>query len=54
MYRVFNMGIGLILVVSPRSADAMVTRLVAMGEQAALIGEVVTGTAGEADVQYAD
>ncbi len=54
MYRVFNMGIGLILVVSPRSADAMVTRLVAMGEQAALIGEVVTGPAGEADVQYAD
>ncbi len=54
MYRVFNMGIGLILVVSPRSADAMVTRIAAMGEQAALIGEVVTGTAGEADVQYAD
>jgi phosphoribosylformylglycinamidine cyclo-ligase len=54
MYRVFNMGIGLILVVSPRSADAMVTRLVAMGEQAALMGEVVTGTAGDADVQYAD
>lgn len=54
MYRVFNMGIGLILVVSPRSVDAMVTRIAAMGEQAALIGEVVTGTAGEADVQYAD
>ena len=54
MYRVFNMGIGLILVVSPRSAPAMATRLVAMGQQAPLIGEVVPGTAGEADVQYAD
>ncbi|MBD0316158.1 MAG: phosphoribosylformylglycinamidine cyclo-ligase [Nitrospiraceae bacterium] len=54
MYRVFNMGLGLILIVSPASSQAMMTRLLAMGEQAALIGEVVNGTAGEADVQYAD
>ncbi len=54
MYRVFNMGIGLIMIVSPASAEAMVTRIGAIGEQAALIGEVVAGTAGEADVEYAD
>lgn len=54
MYRVFNMGIGLVLIVSPASAEAMMTHLLAMGEQAWLIGEVVAGTAGEADVEYAD
>jgi phosphoribosylformylglycinamidine cyclo-ligase len=54
MYRVFNMGIGLILVIPAASSEAMMARMSAMGEQAAMIGEVVAGTEGAADVQYAD
>jgi phosphoribosylformylglycinamidine cyclo-ligase len=54
MYRVFNMGIGLILVVSPLSADAMIARALALGEEALIIGEVVTGQESEPGVEYAD
>ncbi len=40
MYRVFNCGIGMILVVSPARVDAALERLAALGESACLIGSV--------------
>jgi len=46
MFRTFNMGIGLILVVSPGDAAAVMERLGSAGEKAYLVGEVVAGGAG--------
>lgn len=54
MYRVFNMGIGLILIVPPATAEPVITRASALGDSATIIGEVVAGKEGEPDVQYAD
>jgi phosphoribosylformylglycinamidine cyclo-ligase len=44
MYRVFNMGIGYVLIVRPTFADAAVRRLKRYGEDARVIGTVVKGT----------
>lgn len=44
MFRTFNMGIGLVLVVPREQAMAVVDALNATGEHAALIGEVVRGS----------
>lgn len=43
MFRAFNMGIGMILVVARESAAAVIQRLQNSGESAALIGEVQRG-----------
>ena len=43
MYRTFNMGIGMVLVVDPVQADATLAALRASGETASIIGEVTTG-----------
>lgn len=43
MYRVFNMGIGLVVVVRPKRVDEVVAFLRSSGEQATVIGEVVRG-----------
>jgi phosphoribosylformylglycinamidine cyclo-ligase len=40
MHRVFNCGIGLILVVAPRDAQAVLSSLAARGESASVIGSV--------------
>ena len=48
MYRTFNMGIGMVLLVDRAVASAVVQRLVEAGEAAAVIGEV---QAGSHDVQ---
>lgn len=44
MWRVFNVGIGMCVIVSPDSADAAVEALGARGETATIIGTVVEGT----------
>jgi phosphoribosylformylglycinamidine cyclo-ligase len=44
MYRVFNMGIGMIAVVSPERVDEVTARLSAAGETPVLLGEIVPGT----------
>ena len=49
MLRTFNMGIGMVLVVSALEVDAVMSDLVAMGEKAYLIGEV---TVGDSVVKY--
>jgi len=43
MYRVFNMGIGMVLIVSPFVANAVMRRLRKIGLAAYLIGEVTAG-----------
>jgi len=43
MHRTFNCGIGMVVVVGPAEADAALGLLRAAGEQASVIGEVVTG-----------
>ncbi|MCY1713182.1 phosphoribosylformylglycinamidine cyclo-ligase [Caproiciproducens galactitolivorans] len=46
MYNTFNMGIGMCMVVSKEQADTAVEELNAMGEQAYIIGSVVSGGEG--------
>ena len=46
MYRVFNMGVGMVVVLSPDDVDAALSSLSASGESAYLIGEVVAGEKG--------
>jgi phosphoribosylformylglycinamidine cyclo-ligase len=48
MHRVFNCGIGLILVVEPARAQACIDHLRAAGETAAHIGTIVRRSAGDA------
>jgi phosphoribosylformylglycinamidine cyclo-ligase len=46
MQRVFNLGIGFVLVVPDRDADALIAQARALGEQAMRIGSVEAGGAG--------
>jgi phosphoribosylformylglycinamidine cyclo-ligase len=52
MYRVFNMGIGLILVVPAQSANAVLKKAEALGDRGWQIGEIVASSGSEAEVQY--
>ncbi|MDX2480049.1 MAG: phosphoribosylformylglycinamidine cyclo-ligase [Desulfuromusa sp.] len=40
MYRTFNYGIGMVLVVSPDEAEDIITRLAGLGDRAYIIGEI--------------
>jgi phosphoribosylformylglycinamidine cyclo-ligase len=44
LYRTFNCGIGMVVVVAEGDADEAVSRLIASGEQAMVIGQVVDGS----------
>lgn len=46
MYKVFNMGIGMVVVLSPGDVDTALSSLNASGESTYLIGEVVAGDKG--------
>lgn len=46
MFRVFNMGVGMIAIVDAKEAEAVVERLLASGEKAWIMGEVVEGEEG--------
>ena len=50
MDRVFNMGVGMVLVVSPHFADSIVAQLADAGLEAWRIGLVQAATASEARV----
>mgnify|MGYP006274458659 FL=1 len=52
MYRVFNMGIGLILVAPAVSADAIIAQAKALGDQGYVIGEIIADTDGRPSVEY--
>jgi len=47
MYRVFNMGVGMVLVTAPRETAAVLKTLSKAGEKPSLVGKVVRGGAGE-------
>ncbi|MCZ6836575.1 MAG: phosphoribosylformylglycinamidine cyclo-ligase [Planctomycetota bacterium] len=44
MLRVFNMGIGYVLIVRPTFANSIITQLNNSGEKATILGEIVKGT----------
>jgi phosphoribosylformylglycinamidine cyclo-ligase len=46
MYRIFNMGIGMVLVVDPEHAGDVTERLRGAGEDPRLLGEIASGTGG--------
>lgn len=54
MYRVFNMGIGLILVVPASAAHAVIAHATAVGDPAYLIGTIVPSTGEGPLVEYVD
>src|SRR5215475_929218 len=54
MFRVFNMGIGLILVVPPSSVSAVLTKAAALGDRGWLIGEIVSAAGGGPEVEYVE
>ena len=43
MYNTYNMGLGMVLAVDPKDADAVVKAIEAAGEKAYIVGEVITG-----------
>ena len=52
MYRVFNMGVGMILVTSADSADAVISRCHQLGERGSRIGTIVSRQAKGRRVEY--
>jgi phosphoribosylformylglycinamidine cyclo-ligase len=54
MYRVFNMGIGLILVAEDSAAQAIIAQATALGDPASRIGTIVASTGTETLVEYVD
>jgi len=54
MYRVFNMGIGLILIAPAPAAVPLLKRAAELGDQGWVIGEIVGQKRGESQVEYAD
>jgi phosphoribosylformylglycinamidine cyclo-ligase len=52
MYRVFNMGIGMILIVAPDYADLAISKIEALGDRAYCLGEMVAQESEEGVVEY--
>ena len=52
MYRTFNCGIGMVLVIDSRAVDDVTQQLIALGESPHVIGEIGAREAGEESVQY--
>ncbi|SHE50044.1 AIR synthase related protein, C-terminal domain [Thermoanaerobacter uzonensis DSM 18761] len=46
MYRTFNMGIGIVVIVDPSDVDKALEKLSGMGEKAYVIGEIVEKEGG--------
>jgi phosphoribosylformylglycinamidine cyclo-ligase len=46
MYRVFNMGIGLVLIVPPKDAEAVIAKAGTLGDIGYRIGEIISGEPG--------
>ena len=44
MYRVFNMGIGYVLIVRPAFAESIVSHLKHLGESPLVLGEITSGS----------
>ncbi len=52
MYRVFNMGIGMILVVPPDAVFGVLKKASSLGDHGWPIGEMVAATEGQREVEY--
>jgi phosphoribosylformylglycinamidine cyclo-ligase len=52
MYRVFNMGIGLIVITPIEQAEAVIKRAGELGDRAYRIGEIAAEQSEEGSVQY--
>lgn len=52
MYRVFNMGIGLVVVVAPQGAEAVIAKLATLGDTGYVIGEMAAEESGHPPVEY--
>jgi len=52
MYRVFNMGIGLVLITAPENVKKVIARAKELGDEAYQIGEMTAGSADEPGVEY--
>ncbi len=50
MYRTFNYGIGMVLVVTPEETEDVIGRLAGLGEQAYLIGEITTADSASVEL----
>jgi phosphoribosylformylglycinamidine cyclo-ligase len=53
MFKTFNNGIGMILVVKSREAEEILERLHSMGEKASLIGEIGKAEKGQDSIEFA-
>jgi phosphoribosylformylglycinamidine cyclo-ligase len=53
MFKTFNNGIGMILIVKSREAEEILERLHSMGEKASLIGEIGKAEKGEDSIEFA-
>ena len=54
MYRVFNMGIGMVVIVMPTDVDGVLRHMQALGEAAYVIGEVGGRTSPDVPVRYGE
>jgi len=54
MYRVFNMGIGLIVIVPAHAADTVVARATELGDPAFRIGDMMLGQVDDSLVEYVE
>ncbi len=54
LYRVFNMGIGLILIVPAEAAQNVLQKAKTFGDHGWIIGEIVSGAEGNPEVEYVD
>ncbi len=52
MARTFNCGVGLVMVCAKADADAVISRLAGMGEQAWVIGEIAAGAKDEPSIEF--
>jgi phosphoribosylformylglycinamidine cyclo-ligase len=52
MLRTFNNGIGMVLAVPQREAEAIIARLKTLKEKAYLIGEIAKAGKGERAIEY--
>ena len=50
MFQAFNMGLGMVLIVSPDQANAALEKLQAEGEKAYFVGEVADDTDGQVQI----
>ncbi len=52
MLRTFNNGVGMIIAVSPRESEKVISRLKALKEKAYTVGEIVRAKRGEEPIEY--